>query len=253
MRGKRLVPLLFAGSLLVLLLPQAGTAGTEPDPNIHDTVLGTTGGIRYATDSAVYQASNNDFIDVYAGCGGPKWHLFGGGSLASGGVAKSFEEFDRPADYTDADTTLDDGWLASAKGTPPAKLHAYTACMKHAASYPFANVPNQASANRNAQIACAGTEQVTTGSMAIATSNSWINSSYPYDGPDKDKIPDDGWRGAVYDTGNGIGGFSDYAVCSKGLKLHYFKGPATKVKVKSAVTVKVICPTDQHVVGGGEK
>jgi len=57
----------------------------------------------------------------------------------------------------------------------------------------------------------------------------------------------------VYDTGNGIGGFSDYAVCSKGLKLHYFKGPATKVKVKSAVTVKVICPINQHVVGGGEK
>ena len=253
MRGKRLVPLLFVASLVVLALPQAGTAGTPVDPNTHDTILGTTGGIRYATDSAVYEASNNNFIDVEAGCGGPHWHLFGGGSLASGGVAKSFDEADRPDDYLDADTNLDDGWLADAIGTPPAKLHAYTACMKHAATYPFQDLPNDSSGNRTASIACPGTQRVTQGSMFIATVNSWITSSYPYDGPDKDTIPDDGWRGSVFDTLGGIGGFSDYAICSKGLKLHYFKSPPTKVKVKSAGTVKVPCTPDQHVVGGGER
>ncbi len=253
MRGKRLVPLLFVASLLVLALPQAGTAGTPVDPNLHDTVLGTIGGIRYATDSAAYDPTNSNFIDVEAGCGGPNWHLFGGGSFAAGGVARSFDEADRPDDYLDADTNLDDGWLANAIGTPPAKLRAYTTCMKHAASYPFQNVANGSSGDRTASIACPGTQRVTQGSMFIATSGSWITSCYPFDGPDKDTIPDDGWRGSVFDTLGGIGGFSDYAVCSTGLKLHYVKSSATKVKVKSAGTVRVPCAADQHVVGGGER
>jgi hypothetical protein len=250
---KKLALFTFICTLAVLALPAISSAGTAPDPNTHDTWLGTTGGIRYATDSAAYDPTNNNFIDVYAGCGAPNWHLFGGGSLAAGGVAKSFDEADRPDDYLDADTNLDDGWLANGKGTIPAKLHAYTACMKHAASYPFHIVANDSSGSRTASIACPGTQRVTQGSMFIATSNSWITSTYPYDGPDMDSIPDDGWRGSVFDTAGGIGGFSDYAVCSKGLKLHYLKSSTTNVKVKSAATIKVPCPAEQHVIGGGER
>jgi hypothetical protein len=251
MRARKLVPL--AVTLTVLALPLAGIAGTAVDPNLNDSVLGTVGGIRYATDTAAYDAGSSGFADVVAGCGGSRWHLFGGGTNAAGPVAKSYVAAEQPEDYTDADSLRDDGWASDGVGTSPAMLHSYTVCLKHAASYPSRVVANGSSALRTAQVACPGTQRVTSGAMFIATSGSWETSSYPYDGPDKDKVPDDGWRGGVYDTIGGIGGFQAFAVCSSGLKLHYVKSPTTKVKVGSAASVKVSCAADQHVVGGGAR
>jgi hypothetical protein len=253
MRGKTFAALTFICTLIVLALPSSSIAGTAPDPNANDTWLGTVGGVRYATDSAVYDAGNHNFINVYAGCGGPQWHLFGGGSYAAGAPNASFMEADRPDDYTDPDMTLDDGWLSNARGTPPAHLHSYTACIQHAASYPFRSVANQPSGLRSASIACPGTKRVSTGGMFIATSGSWETSSYPYDGPDADKTPDDGWTGGVFDQIGGIGGFSVYAVCSSGLDLHYVKSVTQTVPVNAVHALRAACPANDHVVGGGAK
>jgi hypothetical protein len=253
MRGKTFAALTFICTLIVLALPSSSRAGIAIDPNLNDTWLGTVGGVRYATDSAMYDAGNSDFIDVEAGCGGPQWHLFGGGSNAAGAPNLSFMEADRPDDYTDVDTLLDDGWLSNAIGTPPARLHSYTACIQHAASYPFRNIANQPSGLRSASIVCPGTQRVTTGGVFIATSGSWETSSYPFDGPDKDTIPDDGWKGGVFDTLGGIGGFSVYAVCSSGLDLHYVKSATATVPVKAVHGLRAACPANEHVVGGGAK
>src|SRR4249920_3335518 len=149
MRGKRLVPLIFVASLVVLALPQAGIAGTPVDPNLNDTWLGTVGGVRYATDSASFDAGNSDYAEVSAGCGGSAWHLVGGGSNAGGARNKAALAVDQPNDFNDADTLTDDGWNSSAHGSPPAKLHSYTTCIKHPGlSYPLTDVPDGSSGQR---------------------------------------------------------------------------------------------------------
>ena len=254
MRGKRLVPLLFAASLLVLALPQAGTAGTPVDPNLNDTWLGTVGGVRYATDSASFDAGNSDYAEVSTGCGGSAWHLVGGGSNAGGARNQAALAVDQPNDFNDADTLTDDGWNSSAHGSPPAKLHSYTTCIKHPGlSYPLTDVPDGSSGQRTASAPCPVFKHVTGGGMFIATTGSWESSSYPYDGPDKDKIPDDGWKGGVFDTLGGPGGMQAYAVCATGLKLDYVKKGPSPVPVKHAVSLRVACPVNEHVVGGGVK
>jgi hypothetical protein len=50
MTMKRLALLTFVSSLVVVAFPSSGIARTPIDPNLHDTLLGTTGGIRYATE-----------------------------------------------------------------------------------------------------------------------------------------------------------------------------------------------------------
>ena len=55
------------------------------------------------------------------------------------------------------------------------------------------------------------------------------------------------------DTLGGLGGMQAYAVCSTGLKLDYVKKGPSPVPVKHAVSLRVACPVNEHVVGGGVK
>ncbi len=92
---------------------------------------------------------------------------------------------------------------------------------------------------------------VTSGSVFIATSESWAGSSFPIDGGDGGPTPDDGWAGTAYDTVGGIGGFSMYAVCAAGLDARYVQGASGPVAPARAAVRKARCGPDAHVVGGG--
>ena len=83
---------------VILLAPINGSAGTQIDPNVGDDVLGTVGGLRYASDPVAYDPFI-DHADIEVGCGGPRWHLLGGGSAASGPIGQTWQTSDRPTDF----------------------------------------------------------------------------------------------------------------------------------------------------------
>jgi hypothetical protein len=245
-------------SILVILVlsimpPTAASAGTPIDPNLGDTVLGKAGGVRYASDPAVYAMGN--FAAVEVGCGRSRWHLIGGGSSAGGAASQSWDSASRPYDYDDADTLGDDGWLAEAYGPPGSEVTGFSICIRDGTiKYPSNAIPDDTTGSRSGAVSCGGARwQVTTGSAFIATSGSWVNASFPKDGRDADATPDDGWSGRVYDTIGGIGGFYLFAVCGAGLDLSYVKGAPAPLRAGDAVTRKAACAQSEHAVGGGAR
>jgi hypothetical protein len=254
MRGKRLLWLAPVCALILLALPSNVIAGTPMDPNIGDTWLGTVGGLRYATDSGAFSPTNH-FASVQTGCGPQQWHLLGGGSSAGGPANQAWIAADRPDDFNDPDFTLDDGWLSGGFGAASGMLKGYSVCIQgDALRYRSANVPSSSSELRSGSIGCNGDKwHVASGSAFIATSNSWVSSSYPMDGPDKDTIPDDGWKGAVYDTVGGFGGFSVFAECTSAHHLRYAKAGPFPVQPGTTGVFRVPCLPSEHVVGGGAR
>jgi hypothetical protein len=249
----KLLPLtaVFGAALALAIPTSVSIAGVPTDPNLHDTVLGTVGGLRYAMDSAPYGGSDGS-ANVEAGCGASSSHLIGGGALAGGSASLAWQSFDRGDDYTDADSNPDDGFLAGGYGPAGKTFISYSICAKNVSlEYPYTTVPNQPTHDRTGTAKCSGPNwRVTTGSVAIATTDSWATTSFPIDGTDADTTRDDGWKGTAYDTIGGMGGYSISAICAKGLNLRYVQKAGPTLTTGHASRVSVSCGTG-HVVGGG--
>lgn len=241
--------------VFMLLVPGYALGGEQLDPNLGDEVLGKAGSVRYASDSATFDATSG-FGQVDVGCGGPRWHLLGGGTRALGPFAQAWLAANRPLDFDDLDLAGDDGWYAGGYGPVGAdELIGYTACARdRTIRYRWVDVADSATADRTGTIDCGGERwHLASGSAFIATSGSWTQSSYPADGDDEDRTPDDVWTGRVYDSIGGIGGFSMYAVCVKGTDLRYAKRSPVTIAAGSSSERNVPCRNDEHVVGGGAR
>jgi hypothetical protein len=242
--------------LLILISPTIAFGGVQQDPNIGDEVLGGSGGLRYRSDSVTFDAVSG-YATAEVGCGGPRWHLLGAGSESGGSASEAWQQSSRPIDHTDPDANGDDGWYASGMGPSTAEITAYSICIRDdAIDYPSNVVADSPSGLRYGSVGpCPGARwHVTTGSTFIATSDSWTNSSYPWDGGDGGKTPDDGWQGHVFDTAGGSGGFSMYAVCVRDEDLRYAKRGPVSISAGQSVDRSVGCNMEgEHVVGGGAR
>lgn len=239
-------------TLLALSAPTSAFGGTPIDPNVGDHVFGTTGGVRYASDATPFVGQS---AGAEAGCGGPNWHLIGGGSAAGGSVVQAWLAASRWDDFDDADTVGDDGWLAYGHGPDGARVTAYSICVHGGTlAYPFTTVPDSSSGERSGSIGCGAPRwHVSTGSAFIASTGSWVTSSFPTDGGDPKVTTDDGWAGSVYDVNGGTGGFEVYAVCAAQMPLRYVQlKPGTLVAGRTVLR-RVACGPTEHVVGGGAR
>lgn len=239
---------------LALVVPAQALGGEQLDPNLGDEVLGKAGGVRYASDSTPYAMSGYGEVDV--GCGGTRWHLLGGGTRADGPFAQAWLGSNRPLDHDDVDLAGDDGWKGAGYGPASADgLTGYSACVRdRAVRYRRVEVADDATADRTGTIDCGGDRwHLVSGSATIAPSGSWTHSSYPVDGDDPDRAPDDIWTARVYDAVDGIGGFAAYAVCVKGTDVRYVKPAVVTIAAGASVRRSAPCRNDEHVVGGGAR
>ena len=108
--------------------------------------------------------------------------------------------------------------------------------------YHALSVPPSASAERTASAACAPGKALAGGGAFIATSDSFINSSYPSGAGT--------WRTRIYDTVGGLGGMSVHAVCRnrRGVAI---KRARKRVPPGTARSATARCPRARHVSGGG--
>jgi hypothetical protein len=244
----------FSSVVLALSMPTSAFGGTPIDPNVGDHVYGTTGGVRYASDSQPFDLTDQ-YAGVAAGCGGPRWRTIGGGSAAGGAVSQAWLAATRPNDFTDVDTFGDDGWEAAGFGPDGASVTAYSICIRDGVlAYPVTTVPSSPSADRTGSIGCGAPRwHATDGGAFIATTGSWVTSSFPTDSGDPKVTPDDGWTGAVYDSVGGTGGFEVYGVCAAQVRLRYVKGKPATLTAGRTVVLRAACGPGEHVVGGGAR
>ena len=78
----------------------------------------------------------------------------------------------------------------------------------------------------------------------IATTNSFINSSYPLQG---------GWKSRVYDTVGGLGGMETHVVCRATIDSQLVAAEHVNVAPGSAAAVAASCSSRRHAIGGGGK
>jgi hypothetical protein len=77
----------------------------------------------------------------------------------------------------------------------------------------------------------------------------WLNRSRPFDGPDSDTRPDDGWAARGYNRFGTTKAFSAFAICFAG-GVRYATAQAT-APAGTGMSASAQCPGTTHVSGGG--
>ena len=105
---------------------------------------------------------------------------------------------------------------------------------------------------KKATAKCPDSAHVVGGGLTIGGANTatGIHSSYPIDGRDRNKIPDDGWRGVVNSRSAGHKTFRVSAICSRRGRLVYTR-TTTNIPTPGHIDVAAFCPSGTPVAGGG--
>lgn len=85
--------------------------------------------------------------------------------------------------------------------------------------------------------------------VLAANQDAIVHSSAPFDGPDADKIPDDGWRSRVDSLNGASNTVTEYAICST--KQPVYKARAVILHQPSQPRLRSECPTGDAALGGG--
>ena len=204
MRRSRTVSLILGACLTLALAPAAVLAGSQPDPDVGDTLLGTVDGVRYSREVAGNQL--NGYGYATAGCGSDAFHLVGGGGTA-GPAATTWLSDASFRSYPEGDTAMDDGFEQASAGIVGGTTTAFAICIKNVDTKVVHVQPAAGTSGlRRATVSCGAKRwHAAGGSVFIATSGSWAGSSRPWDSGDTGSTPDDGWTGTAYDTQDGLG------------------------------------------------
>ncbi len=232
--------------LAVALLPATDAmAGSQADPRPGDKQLGTKGGIAYVADRVTSTNPTNTESDAACPKLGKGWRIAGGGSRSADTSAGIFAS--RPLDiylpFGDDDAYPDDFWEVSANPAVGEQLTSYAICMKEPKlKYVRVDVPDSASSRRTTTDTCEGKGRPTGGGGLIATSGSYLSTTFP--------IGEHAWSIAVLDTIGGSGGMTSDFVCLASRKI-IMTGRAKSVPAGGIKAVTAKCPAHSHVTGGG--
>lgn len=247
------------GSILALAGGWIALAGSTT-PNDGDQSISKAGPLRYSSESRLADSG-----EAQAGCGPLSRRLIGGGGAVSGIAADSYLKAQSPRDMNieppapdpDPDSHPDDGWGANGVGPPGAAVTSTAICRKGGAiKYRLKQIQPNANDQAAGKVGCGGKRwHVTTGTPFVGTAGGWINSSHPYDGGDRGKAPDDGWKIRAYVPA----GFpiSVYAICARKVKLAYKRAKpvtlGTSQPGPSRTRTRSTGCGKGHAIGGGAK
>jgi hypothetical protein len=156
-------------------------------PALGDTTDGKAGGVVYRSDSTAIGPPDSVVIEV--ACPGNK-HASGAGfgtvSTLSGPVNRSVP------------TAGGDGWSlmrADDPGGPPGTSLAYAICDSKRRAYRAATRRIPDTESRTVKARCGRSQHVSGGGAVLLGAPVYgeIESTYPFDGPDRGRAPDDGW------------------------------------------------------------
>jgi hypothetical protein len=182
-------------------------------------------------------------------------HVVGGGAATGSSppnpaAAEFWLNRSRPFDGADSDSRPDDGWIARGYnrfGTSK-QLSSYAICLSGAVRYPTAFASAVAGEGMAARATCPSGMHVAGGgaSIAGAATESYLNSSHPFDSDDADTRPDDGWRARGFNRSGPRKRLNVYAQCVDPLPRY-----ASASADVSDVLLFTACPAGTHAMSGG--
>lgn len=105
------------------------------------------------------------------------------------------------------------------------------------------------------RVTCPRRTQVISGGVQLAggftNDEVHIVGSFPFDGRDRGKSPDDGWIGRVNNYSGKELSMRTYAICTRGLDHEYKSGSNLLSASVASVEFRAFCDEGDEVVGGG--
>jgi hypothetical protein len=229
--------------LVVAVAPQA--AGRGANPNDGDVVFGKAGGVRYAADPATYDATGS--AEAVTGCGAAGWRNIGGGTDARRPPGESWIRLTAPLGS--------DRWRSQGTGPTGTRMVGYSICVHDdlPVRVIYRDEPDQPTGRRSGAVGCGAPDRknVAGGGAALFTLGSWVSSSFPWDGPDEDRLRDDGWQARGWDPAGGAETFETHLLCVRAEHVRTVHRAPIGVAAGAQVTRRVACANDEHVTGGG--
>jgi hypothetical protein len=240
-------------ALAASLASTSAVAGGPTDPNGDEVNLGVAGGLKYVLeDHNVGDGGTHsppyDATDI--ACGphvDSPWHVVSGGGMVKAPASQTLLAVMRPMDldasFESPDNAApDDWWETVVKSVVGHKLTGYAICSKRSNHYVIHETPPSTSSARTDSATCPAGEQVFGGGTFIATSDSFVNSSYPLQG---------GWKSRVNDAVGGAGGMETYVICRPSVHIVLSANVHANLAPGSAASVAATCSTARHASGGG--
>ncbi len=238
-----LIPLL---ATLLVLGTSPARAGDPAGPVGGEIQLGKAAGLKYVAEQLT---SDGNFENLSVACGpdNSPWHPTGGGVRMSDDPGANSIKALRPLDLaapleSPDDQALDDYWESSVGVAVGTQVTAWGVCTKRSTSYVLHDTPDAKTNERTDTATCPTGKHLVGGGSFIATTGSYVSSSYPSSGQT--------WTTRIYDTVGGLGGMQVYASCRTLGNVKIVKHSAT-VAAGETATATAVCPASRHVVGGG--
>jgi hypothetical protein len=244
--AKRRASIIVVGTLILFVLTVAGS------PASADVNRGTAGGLTYIYDFTQIPPVNGANAD--AGCPAGT-HVVGGGAQIGGPIGFNHLNTTFPFDGPDADPRPDDLWIGHAwLGAQFADtVEAIAVCKKGRPRYRSTSGMVQPGNARTLRATCQPETHVSGGGVFVTggISDSWVSSSYPYDGRDRASAPDDGWAARVYNIGaGGPNRMRVHAICL-GLRPRYVAAAPVTVDDTPSPMNGPTCPDSRHLSAVG--
>lgn len=101
------------------------------------------------------------------------------------------------------------------------------------------------------RVMCPRRTQVVGGGIASSSINAPVMASFPIDGRDRGRRPDDGWQGLVNNPTTSATTMRIYAVCASSGRYQYVRSAPADAPSGEQTTVRADCDEETQVVGGG--
>jgi hypothetical protein len=231
----------------------AGAALTPSMAFAQDTELGTVGGLTYIRDQTPFilppAASDLEIAQCPDGT-----QLVGGATEISGQGTDAHLNGLFPT-TTDGDAGGFGGFFWAASGDAKVMFADATCATSgpKAAFRPRTGETESAPDAVSVKAKCKRGESVSGGGAFVSPpiSEAFVNSSYPIDGRDKGRKPDDGWAARVQNRA-GLGkSVTTYAICSR--RSFVYQRSENTVPADADVGFIPICRGRRHLVSGGAK
>jgi hypothetical protein len=238
------------GLVASVILALAALAGASPAAA--DTDLGTVGGLNYISENSQPVAAGGG-EDAEADCPSGT-HVVGGGAEVGGNAADSHLNTIYPFDGADANPAPDDGWAShfwNAAGVTKS-VYVVAVCKQGKARYRSSAGNVKPGRARTLKARCPEGTHVSGGGVYTDGSiqSAYVNSSYPYDGPDAGDAPDDGWKGRAYNLDPVAQRMTVHAICGANKPRYETVGPVV-IDSSAGVGSQAECPDSRHITAGG--
>jgi hypothetical protein len=200
------------GSVVVLGIA-AATATLAP-PAGADTNLGTVGDYTYMYDAVTIGSGVSLSMETACPQG---THLVSGGADDDRFDPSSNLQSSFPVDSDDPGKAPDDGWRMSSHNglMSTANPEVFAVCQAAKPTYASKRASVAADSGRTVKVACPASTHVVSGGLRAKgpIPDVGLSALAPFDGPDANSAPGDGWRAKLANSGAGRHRLKLYAVC----------------------------------------